>query len=126
MSIFYPLPSGEQGIEVPIQMPPSVYSNEARKKVQEQQDAILFARSKIFKGKKRKRESDEVADENSGWLESRGTGGEQRRFYLEIIARLKAEKDSATGRSLSAPIINLPSQEKFPQFYQYVRSSIYK
>ena len=120
ISIFYPFPSGEQGIEIPLQLPPSVLSNEAKQKLQEEQDEILSARAKLFKGKKRKREVDEVPDESSGWLEPRETGSAQKKFYLEVIGRLKAEKEAETGRSLSAPINNLPSQEKFPQFYQCV------
>lgn len=124
MSIFYPFPSGDQGIEIPLQLPPSILSNEAKQRLQDEQDEILSARAKLFKGKKRKREVDEVADESSGWLEPRETGSAQKKFYLEVIGRLKAEKEAETGRSLSAPINNLPSQEKFPQFYQCVSQGI--
>lgn len=120
MSIFYPFPSGEQGIEIPLQLPPSVISNEAKQKLQEEQDTIFSARAKLFKGKKRKRDTDEVPDESSGWLEPRETGSAQKKFYLEVISRLKAEKERESGRPLSAPIASLPAQEKFPQFYQYV------
>lgn len=120
MSIFYPYPTGEQGVEIPVQLPPSVISNEAKKRLQEEQDAIFAARAKLYKGKKRNRDIDEVPDESSGWLEPRETGSAQKKFYLEVIGRLKAEKEPESGRSLSAPISNLPSHEKFPQFYQYV------
>lgn len=122
MSIFFPLASGEQGIEIPLQLPPSLLSNETKKKLQDEQDVILAAEAKLFKGKKRKKDGDEVPDESSGYLEPRETGSAQKKFYLEVINRLKTEKDES-GRSLAAPINNLPSQEKFPQFYQCVSMS---
>jgi hypothetical protein len=119
LAVFFPSPSGDQGIEIPLQIPPTIFSAEARSKLQEEQDAIFAARAKLLKGKKRKREPDEVSDESSGWLDSRGSL--QKRFYLEIIARLKGEKEPTSGRLLAAPILNLPSHEKFPQFYQYIK-----
>lgn len=121
LAVFFPAPSGDQGIEIPLQIPSSVLSSEAKTKLQEKQDVIFAARAKLFKGKKRKREPDQIPDESSGWLDPRETGSLQKRFYLEVIARLKSEKEASSGRSLAAPILNLPSHEKFPQFYQYIK-----
>ena len=38
--------------------------------------------------------ADEAADVNSGWLEPRMEAAEQKQVYTEILARLRAEKDS--------------------------------
>jgi chromatin structure-remodeling complex subunit RSC1/2 len=44
-------------------------------------------------------------------------------FYLELLARLRSEKDPESLRPLSASINGLPAREKFPQFYQYIKDS---
>lgn len=119
---FPPYPAGTgDGVEAPVSIPPSVTSRDGRKSLLVAQEACMVAHANRNAPKKRKRASDEQPDQQSGWLAARRDGHDQKVFYLELLNRLRTEKDGESGRSLSASINGLPARDKFPQFYQCIK-----
>ena len=113
--------SAEDSIELPVQIPSSITSREAKKHLLAVQDSLMAEQARANAPKKRKRSGDEVPDQCSGWLEPRKDGHDQKLFYLDLLTRLRSEKEPESSRPLSASINGLPAREKFPQFYQYIK-----
>lgn len=98
LPIFVPVPlltaTGELNTEQQIFVPPSVFSKEAKSRLQQEQAKMFANRANALSTTKKRKRSDEVADSSTGWLERRPTNSEQKHFYLEILARIRSEKDS--------------------------------
>jgi hypothetical protein len=89
-----PLPTAAlQSLEIPVNIPLSITSRDAKRRLQVLQAEAFNTRARQLLPKKRKRYADEQQDPSTGWLEPRNDPAIQRQVYHEIINRLRAEKD---------------------------------